>query len=176
MASPKIKGGLKVKNRILRRSDLVTSLILILFSSVVFFEALKMLSSTLEKNKEWYVSAGLFPLIVSVCLALCALLLFIRAWKDGARFDFLNTSSMKTMIKHKEVRVAVIIISWLAIYIFIFLKFLPYWLGTFIFLFVFMLFFKKITVKSLVTMVIISVCTTVALTYGFGTLAMIPLP
>jgi hypothetical protein len=165
-----------VEKRNLRRADLVTSVILLLFSGFVFFEAFKLVSKTLEKGKDWYTSAGLFPLIVSVCLALCALLLLLRAWKDGARLDFMNAPGFKAMVDNKEVRVATIIIGWLAIYIFGLLKVLPYWLATFVFLFVFMLCFKKITLKSIITMLIISVCATVALTYGFGTLAMIPLP
>jgi len=165
-----------VDKRNLRRADLVTSTILFLFASVVFFEAYKMLSRTLGKGKDWYTSAGLFPLIVSVCLAICALLLFLRAWRDGARFDFFSASSIKAMTMNKEVRVATIIITWLAFYIFGMLNFLPYWLATFLFLFLFMVLFKKITVKSIVTMLIVSICATAALTYGFGTLAMIPLP
>lgn len=165
-----------MEKRNLRRADLITSTVLFLFSMLVFFEAFKLFSKTVTKGKEWYMSSGLFPLIVSICLALCALLLFVRAWKDGARLDFMNSTGMKALRANKEFRVALIVIGWLAVYIFILLEVLPYWLGTFVFLFVFMLFFKKVTVKSLITMLIISVCATIALTYGFGTLAMIPLP
>ncbi|VDN48906.1 conserved membrane protein of unknown function [Petrocella atlantisensis] len=165
-----------MEKRNLRRADLVTSIIVFAFSVFVFISAIGLMSNTLEKGKEWYVSAGLFPIIISVFLALCAFMLFFRAKKDGARFDFIHKEAVMALLKDREFRVAVIIISLLIIYIFILLPLLPYWLATFIFLYTFMLIFQERTFKNIVIMTIVAVLSTVALTYGFGTLAMIPLP
>jgi len=160
----------------LRRADLVTSIILFLFSAFVFVNAIELLSNTLRKEKDWYVSAGLFPLIISVFLALCAYLLFSRARKDGAKLDFIKTENIKSLISSKEFKVATFIIGLLAFYIFVLLEVLPYWLATFIYLYVFMFTFQKKTKKHIIIMSIVAVLSTIALTYGFGTLAMIPLP
>lgn len=160
----------------LRRADLVTSIILFLFSAFVFVNAIILISNTLEKEKDWYVSAGLFPLIISVFLALCAFLLFSKARKDGAKLDFINMDNVKSLISTREFQVATFIIGLLAFYIFVLLEVLPYWLATFIYLYVFMFAFQKKTVKHIVIMSIVVVLSTIALTYGFGTLAMIPLP
>lgn len=160
----------------LRRADLVTSIILFLFSIFVFVNAIMLLSNTLKKEKDWYVSAGLFPLIISVFLALCAFMLFSKARKDGATFDFINLENIKLLTQSKEFRVATFVIGLLAFYIFVLLAVLPYWLATFIYLYVFMFVFQKKTAKHIIIMSIVAVLSTIALTYGFGTLAMIPLP
>lgn len=160
----------------LRRADLVTSIILFLFAAFVFVNAIGLISNTLEKEKDWYVSAGLFPLIISIFLALCAFLLFSKARKDGAKLDFITNESIKSLIYSREFKVATFIIGLLAFYIFVLLEVLPYWLATFIYLYVFMFVFQKKTKKHIIIMSIVAVLSTIALTYGFGTLAMIPLP
>jgi uncharacterized membrane protein len=56
------------------------------------------------------------------------------------------------------------------------MEFLHYSVATFIYLLVFMMVFQKKDIKQLAKSIVISVFATVLLTYGFGQLAMIPLP
>lgn len=160
----------------LRRADLVTSIIIFVFAVFVFANAVMLMNDTLGKGKDWFVSAGLFPMIISVMLALCAFLLFSKARKDGARLDFFKVDKIKNLAKSREFQVACIVIGLLAVYIFILLPLLVYWAATFIYLYSFMLIFGKRTLKGFIVMTIVAVLSTIALTYGFGTLAMIPLP
>lgn len=163
-------------NKTLRRADLITSIILMIIAILGFIMSLSLVIKTLEKGRLWYESAGLFPLIVTSLLALCSFLIFLRARKDGARFDFLTLSKLKELKDSREARVAAIVIGLLAIYIFILLKVLQYSIATFIFLFAFIYIFNEKNRRSLFTSFLVSIITTVVLTYGFGNLAMIPLP
>ena len=86
----------------LRRADLVTSIILMAFSSFVIAESVKYLQKTLSKGRPWFESSGLFPLIISILLLLCAILLLFRALKDGARFDFLTKEKVITFLHTRE--------------------------------------------------------------------------
>lgn len=187
----------------LRKADLVMSILLILFSAFVFIMSLKLMNRTLNLNNEdyalWYRSAGLIPMIVSVLLAISAGSLFIKAWSEGARFDFFTKEKVKHFFTCREFRVAGFVIGWLAIYIFVLLGpvenwlynalyaipninwivpyYLPYILMTFVYLFVFMLVFSDKSKKREITVAaIISVIVAFVVAYLFGDVAMIILP
>lgn len=162
----------------LRRADMVMSIVIAGYAVFMFIMALKLQLRTLDKGKDWFQSAGLFPIIVSVLLLLCAVLLFSRARKDGARFDFITGEKIKGLAKSREFLVALGVVALLAVYIFILLpaKWINYEISTFLYLATFMILFNDKTVKKIAISVIISLIATVVITYGFGTLAMIPLP
>ncbi|MFA9398851.1 MAG: tripartite tricarboxylate transporter TctB family protein [Clostridiaceae bacterium] len=161
----------------LRQADLIMSTILFVFSIYVAIESIRLMLSTLDRGiGEWYSSPGLLPLIIGILLCVCSIDLFRTAWKFGARYSFINKSSLGNLVKSKVFINASIVIALIAIYIFLLLKFLPYWLATFIFLFCFISFFKGKNNKELIIAFIISASSTAILTYGFGTLAQIPLP
>ena len=167
---------MKVDKKNLRRADLVTTIILMILSLASLAISIKMLLHTIVSYMPWYKSAGLFPLIVSSFLFLCSLLLFLRARKEGAKFDFFTTEKFNNMLKSREFKVALTVIGLLAAYIFILLNILPYWIATFIYIFSFIFIFKEKTVKGIIMTVVVSAISTAVLTYGFGQLAMIPLP
>jgi len=166
-----------LKKETLRRADLVTTIILMCLSIFGLVLSIDLLIDTLNKEKDWYDSAGLFPMIVSCLLFLCASLLFVTARREGAKFDFISKSKFIEFLKLREFKVAVIVIGLLAFYIFVLIEFLPYSIATFIYLFTFMFCFQEAkTLKAIIKTLIISIIATIVLTYGFGTLAMIPLP
>lgn len=162
----------------LRRADLITSVILFLYSTGMFILSLQLMMRTLEKNRHWYQSAGLFPLITSVLLIICALSLFRTAILAGANFKFINKSGVITLMKSHEFKASATVIGLIATYIFVLLpiSWLRYEYSTFIFIFGFMMIFNKKNKKAIITSLLISIIATVLLTYGFGKLAMIPLP
>lgn len=187
----------------LRRADLVMSFFLMLFSLGVFSESMKLMLRTFNLNNKsnaiWYRSAGLMPMIVSVLLAICALLLFLRARKDGARFDFLTRNHLKGFVTSKETKVASFVIGWLAFYIFVLLgpvenwvhgiiyavpnihwkipRYLPYVMMTFIYLFVFMIVFNdRSKLKNWLISGALALCFSVTIAYLFGEVAAIILP
>jgi len=162
----------------LRRADLVFGLCLITFSILLLNGAYKLIARTLDRGRFWYQSAGLFPSIVGVLLLLCSILLVVRALKDGAKFDYLTKEKIMVFIRSKKTHVTSFVVVWLGVYIFVLLpmEFLHYSIATFIYLLVFMMVFQKKDIKQLAKSIVISVFATLLLTYGFGQLAMIPLP
>jgi hypothetical protein len=160
----------------LRKADLVTSIILFVLSAAGFIMSMGFMQRTLAKGRHWFESAGLFPMIATFLLGLCAIILFTNAWNYGARFDFLKKDKIMKLLKNKEFKVALIVIGLLMVYVLVVIPLLPYWLATFLYLFSFMVIFKEKNIKSILIAFIVSAVTAAALTYGFGQLAMIPLP
>ncbi|MDH8678080.1 hypothetical protein QE109_07970 [Fusibacter bizertensis] len=167
-----------MEKKAMRRADLITSVVLLIYSIGMFVMSVNLVLKTLSKGRMWYQSAGLFPTIVATFTFLCAISLMRTAFKDGADFSFLTMDNAKKLIKSKEFKVSFIIIGLLAMYIFILLPitWLRYEFSTFIFLFTFMIIFNKKDIKSIIKTIVICIIATGMLTYGFGQLAMIPLP
>ncbi|SHH59844.1 tripartite tricarboxylate transporter TctB family protein [Clostridium grantii] len=192
-----------MEKQTLRRADLVMSIVLLSIAVFVFVISLELMIRTLSltnpANAIWYRSSGLVPMIVSVLLAICSVSLFFKAWNDGARFDFFTKEKIAYFFTCREFKVAISIIGWLAIYIFILLGpmekiiydalynvdgiswiipyYLPYILMTFIFLFVFMIVFSdRGKRKNWITSAIISLSVSLIVAYLFGDVAMIILP
>jgi len=161
----------------LRVADLVTSIILMVLSVSVFFMSYRLMFTTIERGRDWFQSAGLFPGIVSLLLGICSLSLFFRARKDGATFKFFTREKVVEVIESREFKVAVTVVSLLAVYIYILMR--PgrqFEVATFIYLCIFMLAFQQKNIKNIIYSLGISVLATAAITYGFSQLAMIPLP
>ncbi|MGH4137827.1 tripartite tricarboxylate transporter TctB family protein [Clostridium sp.] len=161
----------------LRKYDLLFSIVLMIFA---IFVAINGIVLTIQGAKmtgvEWYSSAGIMPIIIAFFTMICAISLYKIAKKDGANFEFLNGKNMKNLFAEKSTQNTLFIIALLGTYIYVLLRILPYTLATFLFLFVFIAFFKGETKKELIVALIVSIVTTALLAYGFGSLAQIPLP
>ena len=120
---------------------------------------------------------------------ICAIALFRFAWKEGARFDFIKKENVQKLLKNREFKVAVSITVILLVYIKGLIPFFrktidffpkfqafPFMIATFIMLFVMMIAFAERTKKHVVTSLIVSAVSAAAISYGFGMLALIPLP
>lgn len=161
----------------LRKMDLVTSVFLFIISVVGCIMSLQLLLRTINNGKEWFTSAGLFPLIVTLFLGVCSVSLFMTAWKYGARFDFLKKEIIVNLIKSSEFKSGCAVVAILFLYIFTMTR--PgkqYEIATFLFMFITMVVFQKRTKRAIINSLIISLVATAVLSYGFGQLAMIPLP
>lgn len=191
-----------MKKSALRRADLVFSLILALISILSMFYCIKLFFNPFGRDfamvsgddikrtmQEWYLSPALVPFIFSACLLLCAAFLYRNARQEGARFDFLTKENVIIFIKNRETKVAVIEFAILAGYIKglipffrahldIFPKFqgFPFMIATWLCLLTQMIIFGEKTMKKLLMALLISAIASAAVTYGFGVLAMIPLP
>ncbi len=166
-----------MEKKALRKADLVTSMILMGISITGFIMSLQLVIRTISRGKEWFESSGLFPMIVTFFLGLCAYSLFLTARRAGARLDFITKENMLFMTKTREFKVACIVIGLLAAYIMLLM--LPgrlYAVVTFVYLLTSMLVFQKKTKKSVIHSIIIAAVATAVLAFGFGKLAMIPLP
>lgn len=159
----------------IRKADLLFSIALMIFAGVVFFGSGQLIYGTLSRGEYWYRSAGLFPAIAATFLMISAIKLFkvARAVTD---FKFLSSKNIFSLFLSRGFRVGMTIVALLGLYIFVLLKFIPYPYATFIFLFTFMCLFCEKTPKAFLKALALSAISSVALTYGFGTLAQIPLP
>jgi len=161
----------------LRKYDLLFSIILIIFAIFVAINGIVLVIQGAKiPGVKWYSSPGIMPIIIAFFTIICAISLYKIAKKDGANFEFLNGKNIKSLFAEKSTQNTLFIIALLAIYIYVLLKILPYALATFLFLFVFIAFFKGETKKEIIVALIVSAVTTALLVYGFGSLAQIPLP
>ena len=185
-----------------RKADLFFSIVLMAISFWYFIGSIKLFISPFgraledvhaEELKtgliEWYKSPGLLPMVLSIIMFLLAICLLNVARKDGARFDFINIEGIKALFKNQEFRVASIITGYLVGYIFILMPFcrrylnlipvfqgFPFLIATFIYLAVFIITFNEKTPKKMLFSLLIAGAGSLIITYGFGNLALVPLP
>ncbi|RHQ24572.1 hypothetical protein DWZ08_08920 [Clostridiaceae bacterium AF29-16BH] len=189
-----------MKKDTLRRADLIFSLVLMGISVFTLIESYSLLCNPFQRADitqeaiasniaDWYESIAIVPMILAVFIMICTIALFRFAWKEGARFDFIKKENVQKLLKNREFKVAVSITLILLVYIQgllplfrktidFFPKFqaFPFMIATFIMLFVMMIAFAERTKKHVVTSLIVSAVSAAAISYGFGMLALIPLP
>lgn len=186
----------------LRRADMVFSIVLAVIAIWTMIESVKLLFNPFGRDFEqvrgddiklsletWYQSAGLVPFVIAAFVLLCALILFHFARRQGAKFDFVSLKNLKSIVKNEEFRVMVIVTVILCAYIFVFMPVcrqyldffprfqgFPFMIATFLMLFIMMVVFGDKNVKHIIKSFIASALAGAAIAYGFGMLAMIPLP
>ena len=191
-----------MKKSTLRRADMVFSVVLMIVSFVAMVESVKLLFNPFGRDfadvrgddiksniLNWYQSVGLVPFVIAAFIFICGLCLFHFARKEGARFDFIKLGNIRALLKNEEFRVAVIVTAILCAYIFAFMplcrKYLdffphfqgfPFMIATFLMLFLMMDIFGKKSAKQIAKNFVASALAAGAITYGFGMLALIPLP
>ncbi len=191
-----------MKKSTLRRADLVFSCVLMVIAIYSMVEAVSVFINPMGMDFDrlkgdaiksaiegWYKSPGLMPFLLGIVIFFLAMVLRDIAVKDGARFDFFTKAHVKHFLALRETRVAAIIIAIFCLYVFVlipqcraafnfFPKFqgFPFMIATFVFLALQMVIFNKHTVKAVLTSLLVAAVASGAITYGFGMVAMIPLP
>ncbi|QAT50296.1 hypothetical protein EQM14_11285 [Caproiciproducens sp. NJN-50] len=192
-----------MKKETLRKVDLVFSLILIIVSVGTMLECVRMFFNPFEKDfanevsgndvKDailyWYTSPAFLPVIIAIAIMFCAIMLFRLARKSGAKFDFFTKEKAVEFIKNPETAIAVFVIGTIAVYILclipacrqmfdVFPHFqgFPFMIATFILLAVQMVVLNEKSLKKIMISLLVAAVSSAAVTYCFGTLAMIPLP
>lgn len=191
-----------MKKSTLRRADLVFSIFLMALSAWTMIQSIKLLinpfgrawekvsGDSIKSNIEnWYQSIGLVPFVIAMFLLICALFLFHFALREGARFDFFTKDKIKAFIKNRETQVAVLIIAILFAYVFVFMPVcrayldffprfqgFPFLVATFLMLASMMIILGEKKLSHILKAILISAIAATAIAYGFGMLALIPLP
>ena len=191
-----------MKKDTLRRADLLFSIVLILVSiwfgvkSVLLFpnpfskDWDRLTSEEIQANLDaWFKSPGLIPLIFSVFLLICSIVLLVTAVKQGARFDFFTKEKITTFLKNNELHTALIVIGLLFGYIYILIplcrnylnlfsqyQWFPFLIATFTYLAVFIIIFNEKTRKKIITSFIVAAAGSGFITLSFGVAAKILLP
>lgn len=123
----------------------------------------------------WYVAPGIFPVLTGAVLALLAVVLFVRAVRNGGLLGPEDMQAIRHYFTTREFFKLAAAIGFMAIYIFVLIGRLPYYLASFVYLAGNMAVFRK-TGYAWWKIPVICVIAVAAITYGFGTLARIPLP
>ncbi len=186
----------------LRRADLMFSFVLIGISVWIFVQSIKLFFNPFGRRfeqinadelktaiLEWDQSPALLPMILSGCLLICALALMHFAIRQGARLDFFSKEKLTVLVHSREFYVVIVVVGTLCLYIFALIplcrKYLdffslfqgfPFMVATFAYLAGMMLIFNEKKLKAIFMSVLFSAIATSAITFGFGVIAMIPLP
>lgn len=186
----------------IRRADLVFSIVLMCMSAWFFIKSMILFINPFGREMEmihaeelklglieWYKSPGLLPAVLSAVIFIMAVLLFIVARRDGAAFDFISKDTVRSFIKNRETRIAITVMGYLLLYIYglipVFRRYFnffpgfhgfPFLLATFVYLSVFMITFNKKNLRAILTSLAIAALAASVITFGFGSLALIPLP
>lgn len=186
----------------LRKADLVFSFMLIFISVWVFIQSVKLFFNPFGRKFEeinadelkaalmdWTQSPALLPMVLSGFLLICALILMHFAIRQGARLDFFTKEKLLAIFHNREFYVVLVVVITLCIYIFgiiplcratldFFPRFqgFPFMIATFIYLLSTMIIFNEKKWKPLLASLLVAAGAAGAITYGFGVIAMIPLP
>ena len=164
---------------IVRKYDLLAGIFIILFALFFIIGGLKMPVASLTGDaSQWYLSPGFMPVICGVVLILLSILLIKDALHAGTKFTSNDRARALEYLKSEKFFRLITAGVFLSIYLFIMLRRIDYFIATFIYMVVNMIVFtsKKRTVKQIIIYIVISLAAAGAITYGFGTLAQIPLP
>lgn len=155
-----------------RIKDFIAGIALILLSVFVLAESRIIF---VKAEKEMHLSPALIPALLGTLLLILAIALFVGSLKDGGVRA--RCREMKEMLKEiKEdpnILRMLIGLCFMALYTFVLLGLLPFWLSTIIFLVALM---KYLGAGSLPRIVIISVVVTGLIIILFQVLFRVPLP
>ncbi len=191
------------EKKVLRRFDLVFSILLMAFSVFYSIESIKLFVNPFGRSwdkvtkettaaiiSKWYESPALLPFIISILLLVCSIVLLRIALKDGAKFDFLKKELIIKLKANKELQTFLIVVSSLAVYIYFLIpvcrKFLnvfrggfqgfPFAIATFIFISFMSIIFSKKTKRDIVMAFVVALVSAFAITLLFNKVALLPMP
>ena len=154
----------------------------VIYSGIGYYQAIQVRGAT-----PFYESPGFFPVIIGCGLLVCSMMLLVRSLKGGAFSE--NIQKLKEggvqFAKSPTALKALIGCTWMGIYVYFFLSYLGFVVGTMIFLLGLMIFLqadkifkaeKKAALRTLVKIVVVSAAS-VGFTYTiFQTIFRVPLP
>lgn len=152
--------------------DFLGSIALIVISAAIILGSVQLY---LKEGAPMYLSAGLMPLILGCALLFCSILFLIGSLKDGgirARCAELKTW-VHELATDKTVHSMIVGVIIMALYTYVLLSFLPFWLASLIFTIALMLYLKAATP---VRIVLLSAGTVAFIVVLFQVMFRVPLP
>ena len=152
--------------------DFVTSLVLMVLSVIVSIVAY----GYYEKSKKaFYISPGFMPIIICGALFFLALSLMFQSLKKNSVKEIFHRllNSVPEGIKSLRFRNSVIALGFFGVYIYVLLRFLPFWLASGILLFICFLFLKA---SKLIYIFIITILSIGGIVLLFQIIFRVPMP
>lgn len=155
-----------------RMKDFLSSIVIFFVALFVIVESYKIY---VKAGKLFYLSPALIPMMLGVMLMILSLLLFATSLKDGGVAA--RNAEIKAFLKSvkedpNSVRMLIGVVL-MALYTFVLMEFLPFWLATFLFMLILMYFLEA---GSLVKIMVISVVFTAVVIFLFQICFRVPLP
>ena len=152
--------------------DFITSLVLMVVSiitSIVSFGYYE------KSRKAFYASPGFMPIIIAGALFFLALSLMLQSTRKNSVKEIFSRirEAASRGFKSLRFRNSVIGLGFFGIYIYVLLRFLPFWLASFLLLFVCFVFLKA---SSLVKCIIISALSSGGIVLLFQMVFRVPMP
>lgn len=192
----------ETEKKVVRRFDLVTSILLISGSIWFLFQCKDLFFNPFGKkvvsekelaeiSEMWFQSPALFPFLVGVLLLISGIALLVIALKDGARFDFFTKENFKSLGKNREFLTFLIVGGSLAIYIYALIPFcraflnifpytfqgFPFMVATFIFISeISIIYQRERTKKNVLISLLVAFIASLVISVMFNKGALIPLP
>jgi len=152
--------------------DFLASLALMLLGAYVSLEGFNIYR---DAGELFYVSPGFFPIVLGIVLAFCSVLMLASSLKDGGLKKRLADIRLwwKESVRAQATLVTLGGVLIMFVYTFLLLRFMPFWLASFIFLVAIMLYLRS---SKAVRILIISALTMGAIVVFFQVGFGIPLP
>ena len=131
-----------MENKNLRSSDILTGIILAALGVFIIIYSIN-----LSRGEIFYTSAGFLPLLLGVFFAATGVYLAINGHRKGGSLAMFTLSKIMDAIRTKQGINTIFILAWLALYIFVFLNILPYFIATFLYLVVMMVLFYFMLIR-----------------------------
>lgn len=158
----------------LRKADVITSIVWILFGLIVYRETLKFprdLPSV--RASGWFTGPWIVPGSAALLLVGLGVFLLIRAAREGGLWTREDVKALIDSIKRPEFRRALTIALLFGVYVFVLIGRVHYTLATFLFLLAFYLLFRS---AGFLKATLVSAVASVAISWVFNVLARVPLP
>ena len=169
----------KKHEEIIKKFDVLAGIFVIAFALIFIIGGLKMPVESLTGDPtKWYLSPGLMPVFCGVVLVILSVLMMSRAIRNGAKVTAEDRRKAAKYLRGNKFFRLILAGAFLAIYLFVMLRRIDYFVATFIYLITNMIVFtgKERKIKNLISYSLISLIAAGVITFGFGTLAQIPLP
>lgn len=154
----------------LRSADVLTSIILI---AAGIWISIYSIGLSAETTDPFLTSSGFLPLVGGVLLIVMSIAMLVNGLREGGSLKLFAPQKVWNAIISTAGRNTLFIYAWIAIYVFVLMRILPYFLSTLIFTVIFSTRYYK---KNTLTAILVSVIATLVITAMFGGVAKIPLP
>lgn len=153
--------------------DFISGIILLIFGIYVLITGIFIAKKSTIGDIVWYGSPGIFPIFIGVIIVILAIILAIENLPKENNVNLIR-DIVKCVDKNVVFR-TLITIGLFAVYVFILIGRIPFYIATFVYLFITMLIFRenKFVIWKLL---LISIIVTIIICLGFGKIANIPLP
>ena len=156
----------------MKHLDLITSLVIM---AVSIYTAVTAHGYYVDSGKAFYASPGFMPTIIAGVLFLLAVYLFFQSLGKSSAKELISRirTALPAGLKSLRFRNTIMGLVFFAVYVYVLLRFLPFWLSSIILLFACFLYLKA---ARLVKSAVIAVLSAVGIVLLFQIVFRVPLP